>query len=72
MASRLRVGLVYDLLGSAPAGPPDADVEYEPVETVEALEGAIRLAGHEPVRIGSPRELLGALGRGALPKLDVA
>jgi D-alanine-D-alanine ligase len=72
MASRLRIGLVYDLLGSAPAGPPDADVEYEPVETVEALEGAIRLAGHEPVRLGSPRELLVALGRGGLPKLDLA
>jgi D-alanine-D-alanine ligase len=72
MASRLRIGLVYDLLGSAPAGPPDADAEYEPIETVEALEGAIRLAGHEPVRIGSPRDLLSALGKGALPKLDAA
>jgi D-alanine-D-alanine ligase len=72
MASRLRIGLVYDLLGSAPAGPPDADAEYEPIETVEALEGAIRLAGHEPVRIGSPRELLAALGKGSLPKLDAA
>lgn len=72
MGSRLRIGLVYDLLGSAPAGPPDADAEYEPIETVEALEGAIRLGGHEPVRIGSPRELLAALGRGTLPKLDCA
>jgi D-alanine-D-alanine ligase len=72
MASRLRIGLVYDLLGSAPAGPPDADAEYEPIETVEALEGAIRLAGCEPVRLGSPRDLLAALGRGALPKLDAA
>jgi D-alanine-D-alanine ligase len=71
-ASRLRIGLVYDLLGSAPAGPPDADAEYEPIETVEALEGAIRLTGHSPVRIGSPRELLVALGRGTLPKLDAA
>jgi D-alanine-D-alanine ligase len=72
MGSRLRIGLVYDLLGSAPAGPPDADAEYEPIETVEALEGAIRLGGHEPVRLGSPRELLAALGRGVLPKLDCA
>jgi D-alanine-D-alanine ligase len=72
MASRLQIGLVYDLLGSAPGGPPDADAEYEPIETVEALEGAIRLAGHAPVRLGSPRELLAALGRGALPKLDAA
>jgi D-alanine-D-alanine ligase len=72
MGSRLHIGLVYDLLGSAPAGPPDADAEYEPVETVEALEGAIRQLGHEPVRLGSPRELLAAFGRGALPKLDAA
>ncbi len=72
MASRLQIGLVYDLLGSAPGGPPDADAEYEPIETVEALEGAIRLAGHAPVRLGSPRELLAALGRSALPKLDAA
>jgi len=72
MGSPLRIGLVYDLLGSAPGGPSDADAEYEPIETIEALEGGIRLAGHEAVRLGSPRELLGALGRGALPKLDAA
>jgi len=72
MKRRLRIGLVYDLLGSAPAGPPDADAEYEPIETVEALEGAIRRRGHAPVRLGSPRELLSALGRGLLPKLDAA
>jgi len=72
MTRRLRIGLVYDLLGSAPGGPPDADAEYEPIETVEALEGAIRLRGHEPLRLGSPRELLAALGRSTLPKLDAA
>ena len=72
MRAPLRIGLVYDLLGSAPAGPPDADAEYEPISTVEVLEGAIRHAGHVPVRLGSPRELLAALGRGALPKLDAA
>jgi D-alanine-D-alanine ligase len=72
MKRRLRIGLVYDLLGSAPAGPPDADAEYEPIETVEALEAGVRTAGHEPVRLGSPRELLAALGRGSLPKLDAA
>jgi D-alanine-D-alanine ligase len=76
MKRRLRIGLVYDLLGSAPAGPspgpPDWDAEYEPIETVEALEAGMRHAGHEPVRLGSPRELLAALGRGSLPKLDAA
>jgi D-alanine-D-alanine ligase len=49
MGSPREIGLVYDLLGSAPAGPPDADAEYEPIETVEALEGAIRHAGHVAV-----------------------
>src|SRR5262245_30283312 len=72
MEARLQIGLVYDLLGSAPPGPVDADAEYEPIETVEVLEVAVRLAGHEPVRIGSPRGLLSAFGRGALPKLDAA
>ena len=72
MCPRRKIGLVYDLLGSAPGGPPDTDAEYEPVETIEALEAAIRRAGHDAVRIGSPRELLGALGRGTLPKLDAA
>jgi D-alanine-D-alanine ligase len=73
VSARLRIGLVFDLLGSAPpGGPPDADVEYEPEATVCALEAAVRAAGHEPLRIGNPRELLAALGAGALPRLDAA
>jgi D-alanine-D-alanine ligase len=74
----LRIGLVYDLLGTdlsgtTPAGSaPDADAEYEPPETVDALEAAVRRAGHEAVRIGRPHELLAALGRGTLPPLDAA
>lgn len=76
MARReLEVGIVYDLLGTAPGGPgapPDADVEYEPPETLEALESAIRAAGHRPLRIGKPAELLTKLGQGTLPHLDVA
>ncbi|MBM4385195.1 MAG: D-alanine--D-alanine ligase [Deltaproteobacteria bacterium] len=71
MGARLRIGIAYDLLGTAPpGGPPDADVEYEPEATVEALEAAIRFAGHEPLRVGSPRALLAAIGAGSLPKLD--
>ncbi len=72
---RRRIGLVYDLLGSAPThagAPPDADVEYEPLCTVELLEAAVRVAGHEPLRLGSPRELLAAIGQGKLPRLDAA
>jgi D-alanine-D-alanine ligase len=78
MAS-LAIGLVYDLLGSLPASadsgspaPADADAEYEPESTIEALEGAIEVLGHRPVRIGSPHALLAALGKGEAPAIDVA
>jgi D-alanine-D-alanine ligase len=70
-----RVGLVYDLLGTAPedpGAPPDADAEYEPEDTVVLLEEALRRAGARPVRLGSPRDLLDALGRRRLPALDAA
>jgi D-alanine-D-alanine ligase len=67
----LRIAIAYDLLGQAPAGgPPDADAEYEPEATVEALEAAIRCAGHEPIRLGNPHALLAALGERRLPRLD--
>ncbi|MEM7411626.1 MAG: D-alanine--D-alanine ligase [Myxococcota bacterium] len=71
----LRFGLVFDLLGTLPAhagGPPDADVEYEPEETVALLEEAITRLGHQPVRLGNPHALLGALGKGEAPPVDVA
>ncbi len=69
--SALRIGLVFDLLGSAaPGGPPDADAEYEPEATIAALEAAVRCAGHDPVRIGNAHALLAALGARALPRLD--
>jgi D-alanine-D-alanine ligase len=73
--ARRRIGLVYELLGSLPprpGGPPDADAEYEPEETVVALEAALRALGHEPLRLGGPRDLLARAGRGDLPKLDAA
>jgi D-alanine-D-alanine ligase len=59
--SPLRVGLVFELSGARPAAagaPPDADAEYEPEETLEALEAALRALGHEPLRLGGPRDLL--------------
>lgn len=71
----LRIGLVFDLLGSHQPGadlPPDADAEFEPEATIEALEAGIRRLGHEPVRLGSPHALLEAGARGALPALDAA
>ena len=72
----LRVGLVCELLGSldptTPGLPPDADAEYEPLATIEALEAAVRTLGHDPVRLGGPRALLAAGSREALPAVDVA
>lgn len=71
----LAIGLVFDLLGSAsrgPESPPDADAEYEPEETVVALEAAIRGLGCEPVRLGNPHALLARAGKGEVPRLDAA
>ncbi len=71
----LRIGLVYDLLGTwprEPDDPSDADVEFEPEATVEVLESALRHLGHEPVRLGSPHDLLARVGEGELPALDAA
>lgn len=70
----MRVGLVYDRFGDAdppPGAPPDWDAEYEPEETVAALEAAVRYLGHEPVRIGNVRALLAAMAEGPL-RLDAA
>jgi D-alanine-D-alanine ligase len=71
----LAIGLVYDLLGTHPRGPadpPDFDAEYEPEETIAALEGAIVRLGHRALRIGSPHALLTRAGKGELPALDAA
>ena len=62
------MGLVFELLGSLPpaAGrPADADAEYEPEETILLLEDALRELGHEPLRLGGPRELLARGAGGA-------
>ncbi len=74
----LRVGIVFELLGSRPSAAvaPDADAEYEPEETIALLERAIAAAGHEPVRLGGPRDLLARLaneeGLGVAAALNVA
>ena len=68
-AAPLRVGVCFDRFGDArrPDGAPDDwDAEYEPEETVAALEGALRALGHEPVRLGNAAAVLAALGRGPL------
>ena len=65
----MRIGLCYDRFGDTtrpPGAPPDWDAEYEPEATIVALEDALRLLGHEPVRLGNARALLAAVARGPL------
>jgi len=73
--ARLRIGLLFELLGERaprPGEPPDADAEYEPESTIEALEAAIRELGHEPLRLGGPRALLARAAAGEPLGIDVA
>ena len=65
----MRIGLVYDRFGDAPAppgAPPDWDAEYEPEATIAALEAAVRRLGHEPVRLGNVPALLARVAAGPL------
>ena len=65
----MRVGLVYDRFGDTPPppdAPPDWDAEYEPEETIAALEDALRRLGHQPVRLGSAHALLARMQAGPL------
>jgi len=65
----MRVGLVYDRFGDTPAppgAPPDWDAEYEPEETIVALEDALLRLGHQPVRLGSAHALLARMHEGPL------
>jgi len=61
---KLRIGIVYDRIADYEDPRHDgfmaADrfAEFEPESTIEAMEQAIILAGHTPVRIGSPHRLL--------------
>lgn len=60
----MRIGLIYDLFDAypwQPGDPPDADAEYEPEETVEALAAAVAALGHRPVAIGTAFDLLNRL-----------
>ena len=60
----MRIGLVYDLFDAypwQPGEPPDADAEYEPPETVEALAAGVQALGHTPVPIGTAYDLLNRL-----------
>jgi D-alanine-D-alanine ligase len=57
----VRIGLTYNLKPAGAEG--DRFEEFDSVETIEALESAIRAAGHEPVRLGWGLEMLEALQR---------
>ncbi len=62
-----RIALIYDVFDAYPwqeGDPPDADAEYEPEETVETLEAAVRHLGREPVRIGTAFDLRERLQEG--------
>jgi D-alanine-D-alanine ligase len=62
----LRIGLVFETFETyplRPGDPVDAQVEFEPESTVEALADAIQNLGHRPVRLGSPAALLESIGR---------
>jgi D-alanine-D-alanine ligase len=57
--SRLHIGLTYNLKPAGAEG--DQFEEFDSVETIEALETAIRAAGHDPIRLGWGLEMLEAL-----------
>ena len=70
----LDIGLVYETFETYPRGeadPVDAQAEFEPESTIEALEAAILHLGHRPRRLGSPHALLGRMAEGG-PGVDVA
>ena len=69
----LRIGLIYDVFDDypwQPDDPPDADAEYEPEATVDALADAVTALGHTPVRVGTAFDLQEHLANGL--RLDAA
>ncbi len=71
----LRIGLIYETFETYPAksgDPVDLHVEFEAESTLAALEAAILLLGHRPIRLGSPWALLESLARADSPLVDVA
>lgn len=69
----MRIGLIYDTFKTYPwteGDPPDADAEYEPEATVDALAETVRYMGHTPVRVGTAFDLREELDNGL--ELDAA
>ncbi len=57
----MRIGLTYNLKPADAAG--DQYEEFDSLETVEALEGALRARGHTTLRLGWGEEMLDILDR---------
>src|SRR5213080_2513822 len=57
----MRIGLTYNLKPADATG--DRFEEFDSVETVEALEGALRARGHDTLRLGWGEEMLSILER---------
>jgi len=55
----VRIGLTYNLKPEHASG--DQFEEFDSIETVEALEAALRACGHQPVRLGWGPPMLDAL-----------
>src|SRR5438552_2060978 len=55
----VRIGLTYNLKPEHASG--DQFEEFDSIETVEALEAALRVCGHHPVRLGWGAPMLDAL-----------
>lgn len=56
-----RVGLTYNIKSDyilGPDDPPDANAEFDHESTIVVIEGALRAAGHDAVRIGGARQVL--------------
>lgn len=64
----MRIGIIYDRVADYAhlEGPADRFAEFEPDSTIDAMKEAVQLAGHTPVDIGSPHNLL------TRPDIDLA
>ena len=62
----MRIGITYDTFDHfvwSDDHPPDADAEFEPLETVLVLEEALHQLGHETLRWGGPKTVAARLAR---------
>lgn len=55
----MRIGITYNLKPEGAAG--DRYEEFDSLETIEALESALRASGYQPVRLGWGAQMLDAL-----------